>query len=118
MGLGYGVAGRAIPVSLVEKLRNTLLQATQKVAVSREGIQGPLLTARCLVSLSLCPEIQGSGCLKASHSCFLSCLSQRLVTRGAHFFTEEFRIWEAVAECTRCLLKKMEKNAIVQCYYC
>lgn len=63
MGLGYGVAGR---VSLVEKLRNTSLQATQKVAVSWEGIQGPRLIARCLVILSLCPETQGPGSLKAS----------------------------------------------------
>lgn len=58
LGFGYGVAGSVIPVSLVEKLRNTLLRATQKVAVGREGIQGSMVVARCLVILSLCPEIQ------------------------------------------------------------
>lgn len=61
LGFGYGVARGLILVSLVEKLRNILLWATQKAAVSWDHAQASIFITRCLVILSHCQEIKDPG---------------------------------------------------------
>ena len=56
--LSFGVSGSVILVSLVEKLRNAVLWATQKVAGGQDSIQVSTFIANCLVILSRCQEIQ------------------------------------------------------------
>lgn len=64
LSFGYGVAGSLILVSLVEKLRNSLLRATQKAAAGWDGVQASIFIAHCLVVLFHCQEIQDPGGLQ------------------------------------------------------